>query len=160
MKVLVFLTGEQEGLSAPITLDTIDAPKLCYGDFNGVETDLETAVDFVMALEKREEAVFGPQPNPFDATADGTTPFNENTLLYDGTNGFAKRLGWTGPLITGPSSQWVDMEKYPTWTGLGAADDAVSMNAWEKLHWIFHEFKCTCKFSDTLREKIRLAIDQ
>ncbi|KAH7177243.1 hypothetical protein DER46DRAFT_621213 [Fusarium sp. MPI-SDFR-AT-0072] len=60
LKVLMILTGEIKGLSGPISFASI-ADKSEIRTLNGleaVETDLETAVDFTMDLEHREEAVF------------------------------------------------------------------------------------------------------
>lgn len=62
MPALVVLTGHTEGLSAPITFDSIMS-KAQLGVISGrhvARTCLETAVDIVMALEAREEAAFGP----------------------------------------------------------------------------------------------------
>ncbi|KAJ0134170.1 Uncharacterized protein HZ326_22766 [Fusarium oxysporum f. sp. albedinis] len=64
LKVLIVLTGETKGLSGPIFFASI-ADKSEIRTLNGleaVETDLETAVDFTMDLEHREEAVFGLHP--------------------------------------------------------------------------------------------------
>ncbi|RKL42284.1 hypothetical protein BFJ70_g5026 [Fusarium oxysporum] len=48
MSVLVMATGEQGGLSASISFDSIanGAKPICVGGLNGVETDLETAIEF------------------------------------------------------------------------------------------------------------------
>jgi hypothetical protein len=65
LPVFLVRTGVEEGLSAPITFTSI-ADKIdgyCGENQGVVKTDLETAVDFVMGLEQREAATFGPQPD-------------------------------------------------------------------------------------------------
>ncbi|KAM5376463.1 hypothetical protein ACJZ2D_005517 [Fusarium nematophilum] len=81
---------------------------------------LGVAIDFVLSLEKREVAAFGPKPGPVQSTKD----------LEDGCSfglmGFPRhmrRLGWGDEPLYGPSSSWVDQEKYPEWRGDGAVDD-------------------------------------
>ncbi|KAM0494953.1 hypothetical protein ACHAP8_008331 [Fusarium lateritium] len=110
LKVLVMATGERKGLSAPIDFSMItdEAKAVRYAGLNGVETKLETAIDFVMALERREEAVFGQQPDEFAAARSLRRDFYEESQSY------ADRLGWTGGTIVGPSSQWVSDKEFPT----------------------------------------------
>jgi hypothetical protein len=65
MPVLLVRTGEEQGLSAPISFDSIRDHASSYGgNDRAVKTTLETAVDFVVGLEAREAAVFGLQPDP------------------------------------------------------------------------------------------------
>ncbi|RSM09379.1 hypothetical protein CEP52_004222 [Fusarium oligoseptatum] len=66
MPVLLVLTGEQEGLSAPISFDSIaDRTEAVTVDGKeAVRTTLETAVDFIMFLEKREEGAFWSTTRP------------------------------------------------------------------------------------------------
>ncbi|KUI56308.1 hypothetical protein VP1G_03749 [Cytospora mali] len=124
MPVLIVRTGIEDGLGAPINFDSI-APHLrmvvlsrAKGVISAVETDLETAVGFLMDLEQREIAAFGLRPDPLETTRDlqsGCLESRESLLRT------AKELGWNkemGPL-EGPSSNWVDMERYPTWSGRG-----------------------------------------
>ncbi|KAI0192449.1 hypothetical protein F4808DRAFT_475823 [Astrocystis sublimbata] len=60
------LTGITDGLSAPITFESISGKiDADVRDASGtVKTTLETAVDFVMGLEEREAAAFGLRPDP------------------------------------------------------------------------------------------------
>ncbi|KAK2674814.1 hypothetical protein RAB80_009798 [Fusarium oxysporum f. sp. vasinfectum] len=111
MSVLVMATGEQGGLSASITFDSIanGAKPICVGGLNGVETDLETAIEFFMSLEKRKEASFGPQPDPVAALGESGV------------------LRWMGDTIVGPRSEWVDTEEYKRWASGGAYVDAGMM---------------------------------
>ncbi|KAF5528772.1 hypothetical protein FPHYL_14350 [Fusarium phyllophilum] len=93
LKVLIVLTGETKGLSAPISFASI-ADKSEARTLNGleaVETDLETAIDFVMDLEHREEDVFGLQPDPVAASR-GMRPFTSRYM-----SGCSTGLGdWDG----------------------------------------------------------------
>ncbi|KAJ4252829.1 hypothetical protein NW762_010735 [Fusarium torreyae] len=140
IKVLVMATGQQKGLSAPINfaLMTEKVKSVKYTGLSGVETDLETAIDFVMALERREEAVFGQQPDPF-AAARSLGP-----AFYKESQDYADRLGWTGGTIVGPSSRWVSDKRFPTWTGFGTRFDTVSMTYQERLRWNWHKTQCIC----------------
>ncbi|KAJ3550126.1 hypothetical protein NM208_g150 [Fusarium decemcellulare] len=87
----------------------------------GIEdVPLGVAVDFVLALEQREVAAIGPQPDPVESTKnmqDGCF------FSLDSYPRAMKKLGWGDEPITGPSSTWVDDEKYPEWSGDGAIDD-------------------------------------
>ncbi|KAK0705433.1 hypothetical protein B0H67DRAFT_604293 [Lasiosphaeris hirsuta] len=98
--VILIRTGTEEGLSSRGELV--------------VETTLETALDFMMDLEKREVAAFGPRPDPIASTEgfeDGY--FRGPAEFYE-----AMCLGWPvdRPLV-GPSSRWINVEKCPEWTG-------------------------------------------
>lgn len=63
---LIVLTGDDSGLSAPVTFDSIRAQSLpigrgdamIYGDVQVVRVSLSTAVRFILDLEQREEAAF------------------------------------------------------------------------------------------------------
>lgn len=111
-------TGTEEGLSSPISSDPI-APRITGFTCGSrrelaVETTLETTVDFVMDLEKREVAAFGPRPDPVASTEgfeDGY--FRGPAEFYE-----AICLGWPeDERLVGPSSRWIDVEKCPKWTG-------------------------------------------
>ncbi|KAK3936049.1 hypothetical protein QBC46DRAFT_396064 [Diplogelasinospora grovesii] len=117
LSVLVVRTGAEEGLSAPISFDPI-AHKISSfacgsrGE-TAAETTLGTAVDFVMDLEKREVTAFGPRPDPVASTKDLEDGLFRGPIVLDQ----ARRLGWGDEPLVGPSSRWVDPEKYPEWTG-------------------------------------------
>lgn len=70
----IIRTGNEEGLSAPITFDPIaeDLRKgIVFGDkgeISAVETTLETAINFLMDLEQRAIAAFGLRPYPVEST--------------------------------------------------------------------------------------------
>ncbi|UPL01493.1 hypothetical protein LCI18_012427 [Fusarium solani-melongenae] len=79
MPVLIILTGQDDGLSAPITFGSItDAEIVTICDKVAARANLETAIGFVMALEEREDAAFGPQPDPVASTANSCYLFREN----------------------------------------------------------------------------------
>ncbi|RTE83216.1 hypothetical protein BHE90_002207 [Fusarium euwallaceae] len=127
MPVLLVLTGEHEGLSAPISFDSIAdrTETVTIGGKEAVRTNLETAVDFVMFLEKREESAFGPQPDPIASTDASALGDWTGEWIYENVQLMANQLGWDDEPLVGPSSQGADTDKYPDWTGQGAHTDAV-----------------------------------
>ncbi|KAM5374343.1 hypothetical protein ACJZ2D_006516 [Fusarium nematophilum] len=60
-------------------------------------TTVETAVSFVMALEEREEAAFGPWPDPVASTAND----GPETSFYWPFQEVARHHGWRDDLLTG-----------------------------------------------------------
>ncbi|KAF5005559.1 hypothetical protein FDECE_8011 [Fusarium decemcellulare] len=153
VSVLIVLTGETEGLSAPISFDSIAdrAEVVTVGGKAGVRTDLGTAISFVMFLEEREDAFFGPQPDPVASTAHAET----GRWVYEGEQSWAEALGWYNEPLVGPSSRWVDGEKYPDWTGGGAHMDAVVTQVWEQNGWRSHAWKCCCSDSVSIKGPVR-----
>jgi len=145
LRVLIVLTGETKGLSAPISFASIvhKSEARTLNGLEAVETDLETAVDFVMDLEYREDDVFGLRPDPVAASG-GMHPFTQEPL-YEWEQYRAEKLGWKGGKIVGPSSRWVDMNMYIAWTGLGAQVDAVMMNNQVRVMWDWHRRNCRCE---------------
>jgi hypothetical protein len=101
-KLPVYLvpTGITDSLSAPITLESISAKvDTNLGDTPGtVKTTLETAVDFVMHLEDRENAAFGLLPDPIAS-------WKPSRVLKT--------------TVPEPSSRFVDPNRYPHWVGSG-----------------------------------------
>ncbi|ROW01627.1 hypothetical protein VSDG_02066 [Cytospora chrysosperma] len=71
---LIVRTGVEDGLSAPISLDSISEDSRVAvlsgsdGEISAVETSLDTAVSFLMDLEQREIAAFGLRPDPVEST--------------------------------------------------------------------------------------------
>ncbi|KAH9902100.1 hypothetical protein F4778DRAFT_770881 [Xylariomycetidae sp. FL2044] len=94
------LTGITDGLSAPITFESIsDKIDTDVCDSPGtVRTTLETAVDFVKALEAREEAAFGLKPDPVASWPS----FSLLTMSEE-------------MKLAGPSSRFVDTNRFPHW---------------------------------------------
>lgn len=127
--VLIVRTGVEDGLSAPIRLDSISENlRICVlsgsdGEISAVETSLETAVSFLMDLEQREIAAFGLRPDPVESTRNLENGYVDTR---EGLMEVAEELGWTEDMqpLEGPSSTWVDTEIYPTWSGLGAEAEA------------------------------------
>ncbi|KAI0008462.1 hypothetical protein F4779DRAFT_586939 [Xylariaceae sp. FL0662B] len=115
LPVFLVRTGIEDGLSAPITFETI-ADKI-DGDAgeaeNIVKTTLETAVDFVISLEAREAATLGLHPDPVVAWERSLehVPPSWKEILGD-------------ELLTGPSSKFIDSKKYPEWAGAGEDEEA------------------------------------
>lgn len=81
---------------------------------------METAIDFVKELEAREAAAFGLRPDPV-ADWELSKHMNEDWKL----------TGETEPLA-GPNSQWVNIDKYPNWTGSGERNDSGLMTRFEE----------------------------
>jgi hypothetical protein len=132
--VLLIITGVEEGLSAPITFDSIadkiSAHHKTKDSLQAAETNLATAVSFVMGLEKRELAAFGPRPDPAETCKDPS----RSCLLGRGEALFlAQQRGWEGDEAPeGPSSTWVDFNIYREWTGEGAEWDGRVAQGWER----------------------------
>lgn len=149
MPVMVILTGHTAGLSAPISFDQMadKADVVEYEDGQAASTTLETAVNFMMALEAREEAAFGEQPDPVASTAYPDGPDLYNEMWFPA---YAREMGWGGwdehPVFTGPSSRWVSLVKYPNWTGHGAGTDGRMMELMERGAYRMHlNWGCTCE---------------
>ena len=110
MPGLLILTGSHDGLSAPILFDHELAKQSTVISGKVVaRMTLEAAIDFVMALEEREELALGHQPDMAAALQD---PFMKKFFI--GMYAFqARKLGWNEeeePFPSGPSSTWVDRE--------------------------------------------------
>lgn len=112
--VVIVCTGMEEGLSAPIDLSAIDQGSIrgvvtdSSGKLVAVEVALGVAVTFLMALEAREQQAFGMKPDPVQSTRVLTD--------YDDASEAKDVLGWdteTMGVPRGPSSAWVDLDKYP-----------------------------------------------
>ena len=123
--VHIVRTGVEDGLSAPITFDTIlgrisGSIMGKDGRVKAVRTTLDTAFSFLRGLERREVAAFGAHPDPCESTKGLRSGYMDApALLYT-----AKELGWTEESLELPSSKWVDADKYPEWTGPGADYDS------------------------------------
>jgi len=118
----------EDGLSAPITFESIIDKVDDYAgeDGNAVKTTLETAIDFVIGLEAREAAVFGLQPDP-------VTIFQSCLVTA-----LTWKSLYPSEVLVGPSSQFVDREKFPLRSGDGEHSDSFIMATHEKRefrHW-------------------------
>ncbi|KAL7794874.1 hypothetical protein V8C43DRAFT_321643 [Trichoderma afarasin] len=124
LPVLLVWTGIEEGLSAPISFEPIAHKiKTVIQRTNSseavVQVTLETAVDFVLSMDKREIAAFGHQPDPVLSTRN----LGDGGLYGLSILTRAQEIGWGDEELRGPSSKWVDAEKYPEWSGDGAHED-------------------------------------
>ncbi|KAI0188387.1 hypothetical protein EV127DRAFT_343005, partial [Xylaria flabelliformis] len=136
LPVLIVHTGTEDGLSAPINLDSITdyTEKLAGGpgkETRAVQTTLETAITFLMDLERREIAAFGLRPDPVASTKGQKSGyFSRESFLKHLVS--LKWMDWDLP--EGPSSQWVDRKIYTNWSGRGANFDAGWMNQLEGIY--------------------------
>lgn len=116
MPVFIAVTGEQEGLSAPITFDSIrdkiDAV-INPGPRMVVQTTLETAAEFLVNLERREIAALGLCPNP---------PAEVRSRVLRHANPNDREYSRVFEEL-GSSSQWVDTNIYTEWIGGGKDQD-------------------------------------
>ncbi|KAK3983835.1 hypothetical protein QBC44DRAFT_390819, partial [Cladorrhinum sp. PSN332] len=121
LPVFLVRTGVQEGLSGPISFDSIS--KFTHPDFKIndkiIKTDLETAIDFVLCLEAREAAAYGLQPDTLEVWNSERASLSQ---FYP--------LG-PGEALVGPSSRWEDMANFPWWEGEADGRD----NGWMKADW-------------------------
>ncbi len=122
LPVLIVRTGIEEGLSGPIDLtmitegDRLGSVVDQSGRVSAVETKLDAAISLLMALEQREAEAANAALDPVKSTVYMTN------WWVDLAAGAAEALGWdanTMGLLQGPSSSWVDEEKYPSWSGHG-----------------------------------------
>jgi hypothetical protein len=100
LPVTIARTEMENGLSSPITFESIADKIDEYIGETVIETTLETAITFVMELEARETRAFGLKPDPV-ASWDPDVCLSRwrDIMPYDE--------------LIGPSSQFVDVEKVP-----------------------------------------------
>jgi hypothetical protein len=102
-----------------------------------VQVTLETAVDFVLSMDKREIAAFGHQPDPILSTRNlGDGGLYGPSILRN-----AQSMGWGDEELRGPSSTWVDTERYPEWSGRGAYTDGINQRLEDKAREFIRENK-------------------
>ncbi|KAK0613531.1 hypothetical protein B0T14DRAFT_499001 [Immersiella caudata] len=95
--VYLIRTGVEDRLSAPISFDSIPVKTQVHPDDpNLIKTTLESAVDFMMAMESRETAFLGPPPwrNPKIDFAGEEQPEGPSTKWVSVEN--AQKWGWAG----------------------------------------------------------------
>ncbi|KAH7141591.1 hypothetical protein B0J13DRAFT_445795, partial [Dactylonectria estremocensis] len=137
--VFLVRTGVEKGLSAPITFRGVAGVEDDFTYY--VKMTLETAVDFIMAMEAREAAVFGVQPDPKAAWDSWRRDMNS-------MGEYEEDLG-DEPVI-GPSSRFVDCSKYYSWGGNGRTQGRIAMQSEERsLRW---QKKEVCDMGMQLRE--------
>ena len=102
--VHLLLTKPPSELNIPISFKSIQ-PKLDQGMFPGynsdnlVTTTLSSAIDFIMALESRQQ-------NTFPESRRDPSIVDER---MEGSMETARSQGYTGPEIRGPSTSWVKL---------------------------------------------------
>ena len=107
--VHLFRTNIPSEISAPISFESINPKLESYNSSLGLDqnndlitTTLSAAIDFVTALEKREENAFPEnQRDPSIIDERGADPGHHTRK--------ARSMGYTGPDIRGPSSSWVKL---------------------------------------------------
>ncbi|RKK70871.1 hypothetical protein BFJ69_g11473 [Fusarium oxysporum] len=117
---LLTLTGEGDGLSLPLSFESIRDKVEDFIPEAIVRVRLNTAIEFVIAQQEREVAFFGPQPDPVESTKELE---NGTCCNMQEVRAFANQLGWIGEPLQGPSSAWLDPEIYTEWLGNGAKKD-------------------------------------
>lgn len=121
IRVVVMPNGVDTGLSASMDLSLVsEAERLdivCDGTgrLQAVETTLRSATQFLMALEQREADIFGSTPDPHASPCDVTESPSYRSAQRAGVLWNSNTMG---PLHT-PTSAWIDVHKYATWTGPG-----------------------------------------
>ncbi|KAH7122126.1 hypothetical protein B0J13DRAFT_628784 [Dactylonectria estremocensis] len=76
VSVTIIRTGVEDDLSAPINFNTISDDSIKgklfgpEGTVSAVQTDLDTAVTFLMVLDQREVTAFGARPDPAESMKD------------------------------------------------------------------------------------------
>ncbi|KAM0254297.1 hypothetical protein ACHAQJ_006938 [Trichoderma viride] len=142
LPVFLVRTEIEEGLSAPISFELIAHKiKTVIQRTNNseavVQVTLETAVDFVMSMDKREIAAFGHQPDPILSTRN----LGDGGLYGPSILSNAQSMGWGDEELRGPSSTWVDTERYPEWSGRGAYTDGINQRLEDKAREFIPENK-------------------
>ncbi|KAH7166857.1 hypothetical protein DER46DRAFT_681914 [Fusarium sp. MPI-SDFR-AT-0072] len=129
MPALLTLTGEESGLSRPLSFDSIKHTVESFISKTTVQVRLSVAIDFVLAQQEREVAFFGPHPDPVESTKE----LESGTCCnMQDVRAFANQLGWTGEPLQGPSSTWLDPAVHTEWLGHGARDDKLIYESLEK----------------------------
>ncbi|CVL09878.1 hypothetical protein FPRO06_12608 [Fusarium proliferatum] len=125
LPVFLVLTGSTDGLHLDIhseidLLKDVSEP-IRLGPAQGVRTTLGTVTALIMRLQEREDGISGPKLDPLELSDDPKM----HKHLYVLEQFQAEKMGWGKRPLKGPSSQWVDTDKYPIWTGEGARTDVL-----------------------------------
>ncbi|KAF5717663.1 hypothetical protein FMUND_5609 [Fusarium mundagurra] len=117
---LLTITGEERGLSRPLSFDSIKHAVDKVISETTVQVRLSVAIEFVLAQQEQEVTFFDPQPDPVESTKE----LESDTSCYiQEMREFANQLGWTGEPLQGPSSRWLDPGVHTVWLGDGAYAD-------------------------------------
>lgn len=109
LNVTLVSTGLDDGLSGPIHLPGVVtlSENVSYSILR-----LEEAIEFVMDMEERERKATSTVPLPPTIALIGHKPHRYLTHLTNLPYGLTKELRWIQGPILGPSSTWVDPDKY------------------------------------------------
>jgi hypothetical protein len=124
LQVTISLTGQEEGLSAGLTFDSIKNHVTNFVSETAVQVPLGIAIDFVLALSEREITVFGILPDPVESTRGPRRLYPASSMTVDE---YVQSLGGGDEPVDGRSSTWIDTETHIGWP-------AASAFAEEKFH--------------------------
>ncbi|UPL02808.1 hypothetical protein LCI18_013742 [Fusarium solani-melongenae] len=118
LPVLLTLTGDEHGLSQRLSFESIRHHVEEFISETAVQVRLRVAIEFILAQQERETAAFGPQPDPVESTKG----LQNGLGVY--LESFMRAPGWGDePVVTGPSSTWVDTEVCTGWSRASASED-------------------------------------
>ncbi|KAF5569492.1 hypothetical protein FPHYL_2020 [Fusarium phyllophilum] len=125
LPVVLALTGNIDGLHSDINteldlLKDISEP-ISFRTTKAVRITLGTVITWTMKLQKQEDRIFGPRPDPVESANDPEMLKH----LYILEQIQAEKMGWGKRPLKGPSSQWVNTHRNPIWTGEGARTDVI-----------------------------------
>lgn len=112
MQVIISLTGQEEGLSAGLTFDSIKNHVTNFVSETAVKVPLGIVIDFVLALSEREMAVFGILPDPVESTRGPRRLYESMSMTVDE---YVQSLGGGNEPVDGRSSTWIDTETHTGW---------------------------------------------
>ncbi|KIL85040.1 hypothetical protein FAVG1_11913 [Fusarium avenaceum] len=117
LQVIISLTGQEDGLSAGLTFDSIKNHVTNFVSETAVQVPLGIAIDFVLALSEREIAVFGILPDPVESTRGPQYLSKADTTTIDE---YVQSLGRGDEPVDGRSSTWIDTETHTGWPAASA----------------------------------------
>ncbi|KAH6959505.1 hypothetical protein DER45DRAFT_630495 [Fusarium avenaceum] len=109
LQVIIGLTGQEEGLSAGLTFDSIKNHVTNFVSETAVKVPLGIAIDFVLALSEREMAVFGILPDPVESTRGPRRLYESMPMTV---NEYVQSMGGGDEPVDGRSSTWIDIETH------------------------------------------------
>ncbi|KAI1008303.1 hypothetical protein LB504_001248 [Fusarium proliferatum] len=120
LPVLITLTGEDSGLSQQLSFKSISQHVTKFISDTAVQVPLNIAIDFVIAQNQREIAVFGTQPDTVKSTLGFRSTLN---VGLEALPAVVRSLGGGDEPIEMPSSTWVDTAIHTGWPRVNALDD-------------------------------------
>lgn len=90
-------------------------------------------------------------PDPVTSTV---VPGEDDEPFYGGYfQAICKDLGGGEDVLVGPSSRWVDSERYPDWLGAGTSWEG-TMELKMEQEMRTHDFLCSCNKSMAYRQRL------